>query len=199
MLSVDNEKYVVTEEWAPDNGTCLLLNIGDEDIFSKLYKKLYPSLVNYAKEILKDKEAAKDIASETLIKVWQKKGEIKDYQYLYAFAFRVARNACYDQTRSCTIHNRVHNEIKYISNEAQTDQDDNYDMRYAEYVEEMSRQIQRLPGQCLKIFKLLLEERSTTEIATQLNLSAQTVRNQKTKAINILSSVMTKKCNDSLY
>ncbi|MCY1383984.1 hypothetical protein D9M69_721730 [compost metagenome] len=65
---------------------------------------------------------------------------------------------------------------------------------YAEYIQQLYVQVQHLPERCREIFNLYFFERQTTkEIAALLNISEQTVRNQKTKAVAILKSALLKK------
>jgi RNA polymerase sigma-70 factor (ECF subfamily) len=57
----------------------------------------------------------------------------------------------------------------------------------ANLLHDMYKEIEKLPKQRRKILRLyFFEQKSTTEIAEQMDLSPQTVLNHKTKAINSL-------------
>ncbi|WP_276485748.1 RNA polymerase sigma-70 factor [Paraflavitalea pollutisoli] len=162
---------------------------------NQLWKNNYRALVYYAYQLTRNDQVSEDIVSETFSKLWLLRQNFDSLPSIRAFLYVTTRNACYDHLRSEEIHNRIHKEILYTSEYYISEmQKDDYDMMYAEYIQQLYQQMSELPDRCQEIFKLHFFDRLTTrEIAQLLNLSEQTVRNQKTKAINILKAALLKK------
>jgi RNA polymerase sigma factor (sigma-70 family) len=67
-------------------------------------------------------------------------------------------------------------------------------MMYAEYLQLLYAQVNELPDRCREVFRLyFFEQRTTREIADLLNITEQTVRNQKTKAVHLLRALLLKR------
>lgn len=159
-----------------------------------LWKKNYKALVFYANQLVRNDLLSEDIVSETFTKLWQLRQNFDNVPSIRSFLYVSVRNACYDHLRSQEIHARIHKDILYTSDYVAEMNRDDYDMMYAEYIQQLYEQVRELPGQCRKIFNLYFFDRlSTREIAMEMNLSEQTVRNQKTKAVAILKSALLKK------
>jgi RNA polymerase sigma-70 factor (ECF subfamily) len=57
----------------------------------------------------------------------------------------------------------------------------------AEVLREINREIENLPEQCRKIFKMsFFDGKKNQEIASMLEISVHTVKNQKARAIQLL-------------
>lgn len=159
-----------------------------------LWKNNYRALVFYANQLVKNDLLSEDIVSETFTKLWALRQNFDNTPSIRAFLYVTTRNACYDHLRSQEIHSRIHKEILYTADYVAEMNRDDYDMMYAEYIQQLYVQVKELPERCGEVFKLFFFERLTTrEIAQLLNISEQTVRNQKTKAVGILKSALLKK------
>lgn len=159
-----------------------------------LWKNHYKPLVFFANQLIRNDLMAEDIASETFTKFWQLRQNFDNMPGIRAFLYVTTRNACYDHLRSQEIHARIHKDILYTSDQVAEMKKDDFDMMYAEYMQQLYVQLKELPEACRKIFDMYFFNRFTTrEIAMELGLSEQTVRNQKTKAISMLRSALLKK------
>ena len=106
--------------------------------------------------------------------------------------FITCRNACLNYLRKLKVLSN--SQQQYLTEfEAATESAD-YQAIETELLTLVSREIEALPEKMRQVLKLLfLEGKSTSEIAAELNLSVQTVRNQKTKAIEIIKNSLLKK------
>jgi len=67
-------------------------NTKNEKVYNKLYKKMYPSLLNYVRGIVRDDDAAKDIVSSTLIKVYTKIDQYNPEYQITTWTYKIAYN-----------------------------------------------------------------------------------------------------------
>ena len=167
---------------------------GNAAALNVLWKNNYKALVYFADQLVRNNLLSEDIVSETFVKLWKLRENFDNVPSIRSFLYVTVRNTCYDHLRSQEIHTRIHKEILYTSDYAQEMNRDDYDMMYAEYIQQLYVQVRSLPDRCREIFNLYFFDRRTTkEIATLLNISEQTVRNQKTKAVALLKSALLKK------
>jgi RNA polymerase sigma-70 factor (ECF subfamily) len=168
-------------------------NAGDVDTFSKVHKTLYPAIYHFANKLLADENEAKDIASETFIKVWHKRSNLVSYENIKAFAYIVARNACFNYLQSVQRKTNSHKEIRYLNSELD-EQLLNFEMINADVIQELHRQIELLPPQCGLVFKLMyFDAKNSSQVAEQLGITRKTVLNQKLKAIQLIRNALLKK------
>lgn len=171
----------------------------DEERFAQvalnqLWKNNYKALVYFADQLVRNNLLSEDIVSETFTKLWALRLNFDNVPSIRSFLYVTVRNACYDHLRSQEIHTRIHKEILYTSDYVHEMNRDDYDMMYAEYIQQLYVQVRELPDRCQEVFRLYFFDRLTTrEIAQALNISEQTVRNQKTKAVAMLKSALLKK------
>lgn len=167
---------------------------GDTAALNLLWKNNYKALVYFADQLVRNNLLSEDIVSDTFVKLWKLRENFDNVPSIRSFLYVTVRNTCYDHLRSQEIHARIHKEILYISDYVQEMNRDDYDMMYAEYIQQLYVQVRELPDRCREIFNMYFFDRlSTREIALVLNLSEQTVRNQKTKAVTLLKSALLKK------
>lgn len=164
------------------------LKSGDTRAFTILWEKHYDKLVRFSECILKTNLIAEDVVSQTFQKVWERRDNFDSLQKIISFLYTTSRNHCIDHYRIAAIHCRIHKEIVYITGEPAIEAyPDDYDTNYTNYLIALSEKAQRLPSGCRRIFDLYFHHGlSTREIADLLDISEQTVRNQKIRAINLL-------------
>jgi RNA polymerase sigma-70 factor (family 1) len=159
---------------------------GSREAFTEVYNMYYSRLYFFVKKITDDREEAQDITAETFVKLWNLRANFDTLQNIKAFLFITARNACLDFLRYQKRQHTNKQEFSYLltQNEDIAFQDD--EIRY-EVLQQIHNEIEHLPAQCRKIFKMAyLERLKNAQIADLLGLTEQTVRNQKTRAIKLL-------------
>lgn len=167
---------------------------GNPAALNLLWKNNYKALVFFADKLVRNRMLSEDIVADTFVKIWHLRENFDNLPSIRSFLYVTVRNTSYDHLRGEEIHARIHKEILYTTDYVYEMNQDDYNMMYAEYVQQLYVQMEVLPDRCREIFKMyFFDSLSTSEIAKALNLSEQTVRNQKTKAITILKSVMLKK------
>lgn len=159
----------------------------DEKAFNELYVLLYNDIVSYVYKLLKSYEYAEEVVSDVFMKLWKIKDQIVDIQNLKVYLYKASKNYSLNYISNKhkvalkaeilpnfeTYGSPANPEEICISNES---------------VMVINKAIQKLPAQCRCIFRLIKEEGlQYKEVASALNISAFTVRNQMniaTKKIN---------------
>jgi len=169
-----------------------LFQKGNETALAYFFKLHHKSLSYFANQILIDEAAAQEIVSDCFLKLWQKHSDFQTTDNIKAFLFISCRNACLNYLRQ--LKTRSAAQDRYLTEmETETTSSD-YRVIETELLELVSMEIHALPEKMKEVFKLLyLNGKSTSEVAAELDLSVQTVRNQKTKAIELIKNSLIKK------
>ena len=157
----------------------------DHDVFTSLYSRHFKSLSLTSLKYVKDVSIAEEIAQDVFMKLWETPGEIVNAKSLKAYLYRAVINHSINYVnRQKNIelhHQRIAEEISHNHIESLIEDHALKEMLYQE--------IERLPAQCQKVFKLSrFQNLKYREIAVQLNLSEKTVENHIVNALKILRS-----------
>ena len=132
-----------------------------------------------------DTAAAEDIVSESFIKLWQKREELLHPGAVKTYLYQVVRNASIDFVRSKKREAGHLRNVIGLHPVAETDVA-SFEIS-AETHRLLYQSINTLPPRCGLVFrKFYLERKTLPQIAEELQLSVNTVRNQKAQALSIL-------------
>ena len=167
------------ENWAEE------LAKGNQAAFTAIYNKYVYSLLEFARRLLDSRETAEDLCADVFTRLWEYRERFVLIENIEAFLFVSIRNACLNYLRSA--------QTKIERNAAQIEQlekitqpDDIVDVRM-EYKDRIRKEIEQLPEQCQRIFKLAwYEGLKNKEIANRLRINIKTVSNQKVRALQLL-------------
>ena len=158
---------------------------GEEKGFAWFFRLYYPTICFFANRLINDRLEAEDITDEAFIKLWERRGNFETAESIKNFLYLTVRNACFDLLRHQKVIN-VHREVIGRLNPTE----DNFvlqEMIRSEVLGELYQAIEKLPAQCRKVFRLLyLEGKNYHEIASELQLSVNTIRNQKAIGIQLI-------------
>ena len=151
--------------------------------FELLFHQHKDFLFHYAFRILKSKEAADEMVQKTFIRLWQGKARISSVVSLKGYLFAIARNLILDHLKKVSREQVLKDDLKlriqisHIKPET--------DLIYSDLKAIASQAIESLPTQRKLIFKLNRENGfSYHEIASQLNISENTVKVSIYKSLN---------------
>lgn len=158
------------------------LNSGDYSAFQKVYQTSWKRHYSFAIKLLQQKSDAEDILQEFYSQLWEKREEVPRDADLDNYLFRWLQRLILNRIRAEDIREK-HTEA-FIA--AYVEQQE--DALGSIYEKETHRQIKsavwQLPEKMREIFILnRLQHVPVKEIAMQLGLSEQTVRNQLSMAI----------------
>ena len=168
---------------------------GDEAAFEQVYNLHFKPLCFFASRITGDKQEAQDLVADSFIKMLGKRQEFQNLSNVKSFLYLSTKNAALNQLKSKVRHGAAHKQIRFLNTEGETADDlVNEELLRLEVLAAIHTEIENLPDRCREIFKLLfIEGLSTDLIAERLDISAQTVRTQKARALTLIKSELLKK------
>jgi RNA polymerase sigma factor (sigma-70 family) len=166
----------------------------EETPMKVLFDLYYPRLYYFAYKLIKVKVEAQDIAQETLMALWQHRAEFKDAELkdAEAYMFAIVRNKSHNLIKHAKMKALKRDEIcdaQQFSDElleARLIQEDIFNRIYQEI-------LQLSPPQVRLLKMLYLEGLETKEIASQLNITPNNVRNQKARVLDKIRTVLLRK------
>lgn len=152
-----------------------------EDVF----KKLYPRLCDFANYILKDKDAAEDLVQDVFIVFLEQREKISsNTNAIKSFLYSSIKHACLNKLRH---HKVILGYNKKFPAEVLEDPKILDGIIHAEIMAEIHEAINSLPQGCAIILKYgYLEGLQNHKIAEMLDISVNTVKSQKQRALNLL-------------
>jgi RNA polymerase sigma-70 factor (family 1) len=160
---------------------------GDESAFKILYDKYKSKVYTLAFSIIKHKELSEEILMDVFTGIWIKKENLLTIDNFDAYLFVITKN------KSLSVLKKSKKESEYQESYITNSDLNSVDNNAAEYVMFKETQqlifdiLKTLPPQKQKIWTLnKLEGYSRKEIALELNLSENTVRNHLLAASNLI-------------
>ncbi|MDD2791786.1 MAG: sigma-70 family RNA polymerase sigma factor [Sediminibacterium sp.] len=162
-----------------------LLNSGDPRAVGYLMDHCFRALCLFSEKITGDAISAQDIAEESIIKLWENRGGFTSFPAVKKFLYLCARNACFSELKLGGRREKRHDE--YTRRQEPAEGFVLNEIIRAEVMDEIYTAIEQLPEKMGLVFKLaFLEGLSNGEIAAHLTLSVHTVKNQKSRALELL-------------
>lgn len=152
-----------------------------------LFRRYYTRLCHFAFLYLKEEKAAEDVVQDAFVAFWKNRDFVSDHpSAIKNYFYTSVRNACLNLHKRARVQARF--EEKYhppISEDPLFLES----LIRAEVMDMIHGVVQDLPKACAQIFRLgYFEGLSNTEIAEQLDISINTVKTQKRRAIMTLKS-----------
>lgn len=147
-----------------------------EPDFDALFMKHHKELLGLSYNIVRDRDAAKDIVQEVFVKLWKNKDSLEFNEKIKHYLFKATAHTSLNHLRSQRKYYRLE-DFEQVKDLAVQSGSETVTFRELEL---RSRQaIDRLPPQCKAIFILSRHEGlKYQEIADSLGLSIKTVENQ---------------------
>ena len=160
------------------------LNKGKECALKEIYRLFFHALCAFGTRFVKNDAAVVDIVQEVFIKVWARRTDFQSIYSLRSFMYLSVRNACLNYNRD---YARVR-KISFNDSELETFAEvrENDFMIEEDVHRQIRNEVERLPEAMRKVFNLTLLDMSIPEIAKTLDISENTVRNQRARAREIL-------------
>ena len=165
------------------------LQSGEEHAFDHVYGLYYKPLCYFAEKIMGSPVIAEDMASESFIKLLQKKPTFDSLNQLKSFLYTSTRNSCYDLLRMKKRHDHSHAEIRYLASEPQEEIENR--IIQAEVLNAIYTAIEQLPERYKNVVRMaLVAGMNNDEIASETGMANQTVRNHKSEGLKLLRLVI---------
>jgi RNA polymerase sigma-70 factor (family 1) len=161
---------------------------GREEGIDFFFQQYYTQLCYFAGTLLNDDFLAQEITSDAFTKLWQSRQTLATEGSIKAWLYSTVRNASIDHLRKVK---RLRVSESGLQSATTIEQSVLHTIIQTETIDYIIQTIGKLPPQCGRIFRLFyLHGKSYNEIAQELNLSPQTVRNQKQRAAKLLRKMI---------
>ncbi len=155
------------------------------DTFSQLYNEYYRGLSVYAANFVGNLSEAEDIVQEVFSTLWEQDSAFISSTAIKSYLYRSVRNGSLDMLKHKSVEEsyirktmEAYPEIKFDD----TGETLSKEMVYAK----LFRTIETLPLRQREIFMLYMRGKKNREIAEIMEISTDTVKTQKRRAMNIL-------------
>ena len=152
-----------------------------ERIYNSLWRKLYGVAYNY----FRDKTAAQEVIQEVFVNFWLKRDHASEIVDVEAYLFRSVKNKIYDQFDKMVSEEKMQHQLSLQLTEETNETKE--EIEYAETLELINSEIDRMPDTTKTIFRLSRFDRySNEEIAGRMHLSGKAVEYHITRALKRL-------------
>ncbi|GAA3613131.1 RNA polymerase sigma-70 factor [Flavivirga amylovorans] len=146
--------------------------------FENIFNRLYESLCLIANKYVNDLDLSEDIVQDVFIKAWENKVPFKNKNKIEGFFYTAVKNKSLDFLRS-----KYAKDVETYSSEGlETLQTERYFLRESVIIETSSlveRALELLPDKCAEAMRLSIESYTNKEIADEMDISVNTVKDHK--------------------
>lgn len=165
----------------------------DENAFRQLFHLCYPQLYPQILKITKSVSVSEDILQDTFLKIWLNRDKLHEIENPKAWIFRIAYFQAFTFLRKNTIHQNAVEKISILVKSDKQYNNVEESIAFTNLQTSVKKAIQCLPKQQKKIYQLSRETGlKNKEIATQLNLSEQSVKNTLVRALKFIRAEIEK-------
>lgn len=156
---------------------------GNEISFKEIFHEYYPPLCSFARSYLFDPDSCEDIVQEVMLSVWLKRQEFSDFRSFKAYLYTAVKNACLNIRKHEKVREKHEKEIIFLESEAFFQ-----DTLIEEEVHRiLFESYKSLPEQCNRVLHLCyFDGYRLNEVASELNITVNTVKTQKYRALRII-------------
>lgn len=160
------------------------LQAGDASAFDAAFREWYPVLVRVAGAILRDQDAAEEVAQEVMHELWRRAHVMDTSITLRAYLLRSVRNRALNHVRHLRVRRETQGDVESLYHEpVRADQP----VVAAELADAVRAAVADLPPRCREVFELSrVDGLRYAEIAEALGISEKTVEAQMGKALRVL-------------
>jgi len=164
-----------------DDFDLFLLKKGDQKIYKAIFDTYFKRLYSFSIKYVKSTHAAEEIVENVFLILWQKRHKLDTVKNLKSYLYAMVHNASLDYIKSNK--NFIQFNIK--------EHDSTILMEQLIIEEEVHilliKALDSLPEKCRQVFELsCLEGMKYKDIAEDLQISVNTVKSQRARAIDLL-------------
>jgi RNA polymerase sigma-70 factor, ECF subfamily len=167
-----------------DRDLLLRIQAGDEGAYDSVFRTWYPVLVRVATALLREVDAAEEVAQDVMLELWRRRHLLDADVSLRAYLLRSIRNRSLNHLRHLRVRRQSEAEIEATYN-APLGSDQPIVAK--ELADAVQTAIRELPPRCREVFELSrVHGLKYAEIAETLEISQKTVEAQMGKALKLM-------------
>ena len=171
---------------------------GDSNAFGYLFERYYSVIYTASFKYLKVHEQAEDMVQTSFLKIWEKRDILATIDRFDAYLFRVARNEMTDIFRKNLTRDKHIQRIRELFEEESGSPEDQLINKQKRAL--IADVISNLPPQQRQAFRFSREQgMNYQEIATEMNLSVNTVKVHISLALKSLRSFFAQHKNEFYF
>lgn len=157
------------------NNNILKIKNGGKEAFKLFYLDYFPIYVSFALKYLDDKYAAEDLVQDSFASLWEVRKNIDNHIAIKSYLYTTVRNKCLNRLRELAIRNKnVQSEFTEVFFRDNLIEEETYSIIY--------RAINELPDRTRQVILYGLSGLKNNEIASQMNITVNTVTTLKKRA-----------------
>jgi len=191
-LYITNDCILRSEFKLEENFNTLKVNIslGDEQAFRQLYNLISKQLIGFAQSIVKEQDAAYEIADDVFVRLWKNKANLGSIINLKVYLYKAVKNTALNYISKKAKEN-INEPFDHIDIQMNNGITPESKMIIAEIYEKIDAAVNSLPPRCKIVFKLVREDGfKYREVAEILNISENTVDAQMVNAVHRISEAV---------
>lgn len=162
-------------------------NSANKEDFTELYDKLFHSVYYFTRRFI-PKDEAEDITADVFYNVFRAAKTFANISVAKSYLQVAARNSCLNYLRERKSKEKKEAEIIYLTAKIEIAPVHELSMEDA-FITAILKEVNQLPTQCRKVFMLhFIQGKSVGQVASQLKISRNTVKNHRAKAKSILKN-----------
>lgn len=169
------------------------INAREIEAFKEIYDRYYRTLVVYAANFIEDGDVGEDLVQELIINLWENRMTFTSLSTFNAYLYNAVRNASLNYLKHQGVAEKY---MEYLLLTYSPVEEES--VNEEEIYRHLFDLIDRLPQRCREVFLLYMEGRKNDEIADMLQLSIETVKTQKKRAMAFIRGNLDKALLTSL-
>jgi RNA polymerase sigma-70 factor (ECF subfamily) len=158
---------------------------GHEEGLNFFFELYYTPLIWFSLRLTSDQSAAEDIVTEAFLRLWNTRGDIYNSGYIKRYLYRIVQNLAMDFVRKKRRTDVRDKELSYLS--PISEESIQARLIETEFHHQIFLSLKQLPPRMARVFRMFyLQGKSYRQIAEELKISIHTVRNQRSRAIELI-------------
>jgi RNA polymerase sigma-70 factor (ECF subfamily) len=158
----------------------------DEEFYKELFYSLYPRLVSYSFKYLKDKFEAEEVVENVMLQLWEDRLKFEKVDDVKSYIYKMVKSG------SLGVLKEQQKKVKLEDEASDNALEFDFNILEEEVYAVLITALDSLPEKCKEVFELsCLEGMKYKDIALQLNISINTVKSQRSRAIELLKTKLT--------
>ena len=174
-----------------ENVLFVRISQGDEAAFSEIFYSYVQRLFPFVKKMTRSAQVAEEVVQEVFVSLWANRKKLTDIENCSSYIFTIAVNKTFNHLRSKAIREKYLGTM--VNNDDGSDNNtmDTIDFHESQYL--VHKLVNQLPPQKKTIYKLTRDKgMSHDEVAVQLGISKNTVKNHLVEALRFLKATLQK-------
>lgn len=160
---------------------------GSYECYTALYDKWVSPLYRFVYSLVKSEEITKDIVQETFIKIWVNHVNIDVNLSFKSYLFTISYHLVLKEFRRTINHPQMEDYMEYCNDLSLADSPTDQQCSLDSFLVELKKAKEKLSPRQRQIFEMSKEYNlSIAEIAKQLSLTDQSVKNQLTTSLKVI-------------